>query len=92
MASTLGSLLRVDLSEILPKHIVKICTAYGYQSSIELVTRTMREIMPASDLSRTSMARELQTPLSRVPATLSQLGNWLDYYIHKLEFGIILGA
>eukprot|EP00975_Prorocentrum_lima_P065170 12901879-Prorocentrum_lima.AAC.1 len=41
----------------------------------------MREIMPTS-----------QTPLNRVPATLSQMGNWLENDMHKLDFGIILGA
>eukprot|EP00975_Prorocentrum_lima_P063793 12893677-Prorocentrum_lima.AAC.1 len=48
--------------------------------------------MPTSDLSRMSMAREFQTPWNRVPATLSQMGNWLEDYMHKLDFGIILGA
>eukprot|EP00975_Prorocentrum_lima_P070993 12935164-Prorocentrum_lima.AAC.1 len=52
----------------------------------------MREIMTTSDLSCMSMSRELQTPLSSVPPTLSQLGNWLEDYIHKLDFGIIIGA
>eukprot|EP00975_Prorocentrum_lima_P006270 1350862-Prorocentrum_lima.AAC.1 len=52
----------------------------------------MRDIVSTSDLSRMSMARELQMPVSRVPATLPQLGTWFVYYIHKLECGIILGA
>eukprot|EP00975_Prorocentrum_lima_P024120 5077007-Prorocentrum_lima.AAC.1 len=54
MASKLESILRVDLYDCLPTHIVKKCMAY------DLVTRTMRDIMPASDLSRMSMAKELQ--------------------------------
>eukprot|EP00975_Prorocentrum_lima_P051549 10795831-Prorocentrum_lima.AAC.1 len=59
---------------MLAKHIVKKCIAYGYQSSIDLATKTMRDVMPTSDLSRMSMARELHMPVSRVPATLPQLG------------------
>eukprot|EP00975_Prorocentrum_lima_P032407 6804357-Prorocentrum_lima.AAC.1 len=30
--------------------------------------------------------------VSRCPATLSQLGTWLEDYIHKLDFGMIFGA
>eukprot|EP00975_Prorocentrum_lima_P051773 10843358-Prorocentrum_lima.AAC.1 len=30
--------------------------------------------------------------VSRVPATLSQLGAWLDDHIHKLDVGMILGT
>eukprot|EP00975_Prorocentrum_lima_P003862 844972-Prorocentrum_lima.AAC.1 len=52
----------------------------------------MRDIMPTSDLSRMSMARELQMSVSRVPATLPQLGTWLEDYIHTLDLGTILGA
>eukprot|EP00975_Prorocentrum_lima_P032639 6855008-Prorocentrum_lima.AAC.1 len=54
---------------ILPRYIAKECIAYGYQPSTALLTRTMREVMRTSDLSRMSMARELQTSVSRVPAT-----------------------
>eukprot|EP00975_Prorocentrum_lima_P023546 4954652-Prorocentrum_lima.AAC.1 len=49
----------------------------------------MRDIMPTSDLSRMSMAMELQTPVSRVPATLPQLGTWLGDYIQKLDVGML---
>eukprot|EP00975_Prorocentrum_lima_P060300 12646024-Prorocentrum_lima.AAC.1 len=52
----------------------------------------MRDIMPTSDLSRMSMARELQMTVSRVPETLPQVGTRLEDYIHKLELGLILGA
>eukprot|EP00975_Prorocentrum_lima_P067549 12915511-Prorocentrum_lima.AAC.1 len=52
----------------------------------------MRDIMPTSDLSRMSMARELQMSVSRVPATLPHLGTWLEDYMHELDFGLILGA
>eukprot|EP00975_Prorocentrum_lima_P049206 10297667-Prorocentrum_lima.AAC.1 len=40
----------------------------------------MREIMPA-DLSRMSMAKKLQMTVSSAPATLPQLGTWLEDYI-----------
>eukprot|EP00975_Prorocentrum_lima_P012729 2695622-Prorocentrum_lima.AAC.1 len=74
MAHKLRSILMVDIYECLPTYIVKKCIAYGYQSSIDLATKTMRGIMPTSDLPRMSMAGELQMPVSRVPATLPQLG------------------
>eukprot|EP00975_Prorocentrum_lima_P018665 3931314-Prorocentrum_lima.AAC.1 len=52
----------------------------------------MRDLMPTSDLSRMSMAKELQTSVSRVPATLSHLETWLNDYIHELDSGMIVGA
>eukprot|EP00975_Prorocentrum_lima_P033501 7025967-Prorocentrum_lima.AAC.1 len=52
----------------------------------------MREIMPTSDLSRMSMAHELQKPAGKVPTTLAQLVAWLDDYKHKLDYGMKLGA
>eukprot|EP00975_Prorocentrum_lima_P036392 7656453-Prorocentrum_lima.AAC.1 len=66
--------------------------AYGHQSSIDRGTRTMREIIPASDPSRMSMAKEPQMTASRVPTTLAHLGIGLEDYIHKLDCGMILGA
>eukprot|EP00975_Prorocentrum_lima_P004183 907812-Prorocentrum_lima.AAC.1 len=58
------------------------------QSSVDLITRAMREIMPTSDLSRMRMAQELQTTASKVPGTLAQLAIWLEDYIHKLGHGM----
>eukprot|EP00975_Prorocentrum_lima_P009580 2040631-Prorocentrum_lima.AAC.1 len=33
---------------------------------------------PTTGLSRMSIAQELQMPVTRVPATLAQLANWLE--------------
>eukprot|EP00975_Prorocentrum_lima_P058023 12171801-Prorocentrum_lima.AAC.1 len=52
----------------------------------------MREIMRTSDISCMSMANEIQMSVSRVPATLPQLGAWLEDCIRKLDLGMILGA
>eukprot|EP00975_Prorocentrum_lima_P005530 1200392-Prorocentrum_lima.AAC.1 len=52
----------------------------------------MRDIMPTSDLSRMSMAKELHMSVNRVPSTLDQLGTWLEDYIHTPYHGMIVGA
>eukprot|EP00975_Prorocentrum_lima_P028559 6000717-Prorocentrum_lima.AAC.1 len=44
MAHKLESMLRAELCDLLPRYIVQQCIAYGYQSSIALLTRTMRGI------------------------------------------------
>eukprot|EP00975_Prorocentrum_lima_P000483 93080-Prorocentrum_lima.AAC.1 len=38
------------------------------------------------------MAQELKRHVTRVPATLVGLANWLEEYAHKLEFGMRLGS
>eukprot|EP00975_Prorocentrum_lima_P012151 2578652-Prorocentrum_lima.AAC.1 len=52
----------------------------------------MRESMPATDLSRMCIARELQTQVSRVPTSRAHFASLLEYYIHKLDYGMKLGA
>eukprot|EP00975_Prorocentrum_lima_P041873 8799366-Prorocentrum_lima.AAC.1 len=41
--------------------------------------------MPTKDLSRMSLAQELQARIARVPITMSGLANWLEDYVAKLE-------
>eukprot|EP00975_Prorocentrum_lima_P026080 5483269-Prorocentrum_lima.AAC.1 len=57
-----------------PKAVVKTCMDYGCQSSVDITTRTLTEIIPTSDLSRVSTAQELQVTSSKVPRTLAQFG------------------
>eukprot|EP00975_Prorocentrum_lima_P064541 12898183-Prorocentrum_lima.AAC.1 len=52
----------------------------------------MRYIMPTTDLSRMSIAQELQRQVTRAPTTLARLANGLEEYAHKLELGMRLGA
>eukprot|EP00975_Prorocentrum_lima_P065803 12905581-Prorocentrum_lima.AAC.1 len=67
------------------------CNNPGHQSSIDLVTRTIRDIMPTSDLPRMSMAQELPSNQS-ARNSFFQLGTWLEDYIHKLDRGMTLAA
>eukprot|EP00975_Prorocentrum_lima_P047112 9850741-Prorocentrum_lima.AAC.1 len=52
----------------------------------------MSEPMPTADLSRMSIAQELQKHVTRVPTTLVRLANWLEEYAHKPELGMRLGS
>eukprot|EP00975_Prorocentrum_lima_P061926 12882677-Prorocentrum_lima.AAC.1 len=53
-AARLESLLRVELVDWMPKGLSRKCTHYGCQTSIDIVARTTRAIMPTQDLSRMS--------------------------------------
>eukprot|EP00975_Prorocentrum_lima_P045021 9428301-Prorocentrum_lima.AAC.1 len=70
-ASKLENLLRVDLLTCIPKDISDNCTLYACQTSIELLTRTTRGVMPTKDLSRMSLAQELQATSTRVPSSMN---------------------
>eukprot|EP00975_Prorocentrum_lima_P070837 12934336-Prorocentrum_lima.AAC.1 len=48
--------------------------------------------MPTQDLSKTSIARELQAWVAKVPATMVGLATWLEDYSNKLELGMRIGC
>eukprot|EP00975_Prorocentrum_lima_P040092 8421317-Prorocentrum_lima.AAC.1 len=52
----------------------------------------MRDIMPTKDLSRMSIARELQAMMAKGPATMVGLASWLEDYATKLELGMRVGC
>eukprot|EP00975_Prorocentrum_lima_P022843 4807637-Prorocentrum_lima.AAC.1 len=49
------------------------CRNYGIVGTIVILVRVMREVMPARDFSRLSMASDLQTRPSKVPSTKTGL-------------------
>eukprot|EP00975_Prorocentrum_lima_P001654 355003-Prorocentrum_lima.AAC.1 len=58
------------------------------QTSIDILTRAMRELMPANDLSRMRLAHAVQAISARVPSSMDGLAHWLVYYATKLELGM----
>eukprot|EP00975_Prorocentrum_lima_P020117 4235195-Prorocentrum_lima.AAC.1 len=59
-------------------------------TSIDILSRTIGDIMPTTDLPCMSMAQELQRQATRVPTTLVGRANWLEEYVHALELGMRL--
>eukprot|EP00975_Prorocentrum_lima_P057986 12163703-Prorocentrum_lima.AAC.1 len=48
--------------------------------------------MPAMDFSRLSLAGDVHTLPSKIPASKAGLGRWLEEYHSKLEMALKLGA
>eukprot|EP00975_Prorocentrum_lima_P008616 1840106-Prorocentrum_lima.AAC.1 len=59
--------------EAIPKNILVQCKRYGVFDSVGILVRVMREVMPAEDYSRLSMASNVQTMPSQIPATKAGL-------------------
>eukprot|EP00975_Prorocentrum_lima_P003940 859311-Prorocentrum_lima.AAC.1 len=72
--------------ESTPKPIRGQCKNYGIFGSVGIIVRVMREIMPARDFSRLSMASDVQTRPSNIPSTKTGLAERL------LEIEVKLGA
>eukprot|EP00975_Prorocentrum_lima_P052398 10982423-Prorocentrum_lima.AAC.1 len=66
--------------EAIPNNIQAQCKKYGIFDSVGIPVRVMREVMPAADYSRLSMASDVQTLPSKVPATKAGLAKWLEDY------------
>eukprot|EP00975_Prorocentrum_lima_P026048 5476974-Prorocentrum_lima.AAC.1 len=66
--------------EAIPKSILFQCKKYGTFDSVGILVRVMREVMPAADFSRLSMASDVQTMPNQVPATKAGLAKWLQDY------------
>eukprot|EP00975_Prorocentrum_lima_P066872 12911722-Prorocentrum_lima.AAC.1 len=78
--------------ESIRKPIQLQCRKYGIFDSIGILARVMREIMPAKDFSRLSLASDVQTQPSKIPSTMTGLAKWLEEYYSKLEMALELGA
>eukprot|EP00975_Prorocentrum_lima_P054346 11399516-Prorocentrum_lima.AAC.1 len=50
--------LRIELMEAIPKTIQSQCKKYGVFDSVGIIVRVVREVMPAEDFSRLSMASD----------------------------------
>eukprot|EP00975_Prorocentrum_lima_P001883 409663-Prorocentrum_lima.AAC.1 len=59
--------------EAIPKNIQFQCKKYGVLDNVGILVRVMREVMPAADYSRLSMASDAQTIPTQVPATKAGL-------------------
>eukprot|EP00975_Prorocentrum_lima_P032144 6751628-Prorocentrum_lima.AAC.1 len=59
--------------EAVPKPIQAQCMKYGIFDSIGILVRAMREVMPAMDYSRLSLASDVQTLPSKIPSTKAGL-------------------
>eukprot|EP00975_Prorocentrum_lima_P016529 3506103-Prorocentrum_lima.AAC.1 len=53
-------LIRVDLPGSIPRYIQNTFTAYGHQTSVDIITRVMRETISTEDHPRRSSAHKLQ--------------------------------
>eukprot|EP00975_Prorocentrum_lima_P010995 2336518-Prorocentrum_lima.AAC.1 len=58
--------------------------------SIGILVRVIREVMPAMDYSRLSMASEVQTSPSNIPSTKGGLAIWLEDYHSTWEIALEL--
>eukprot|EP00975_Prorocentrum_lima_P026105 5486552-Prorocentrum_lima.AAC.1 len=56
-----------------PKYIQVQCRNYGMFGTLGILGRVMREVMPARDFSRLSMAGDVRTRPSKVPSTKTGL-------------------
>eukprot|EP00975_Prorocentrum_lima_P052740 11054288-Prorocentrum_lima.AAC.1 len=66
--------------EAIPNNIQFLCKKYGTFDNVGIRVRVMREVMPAADYSGLSMASDVQTVPSQVPATKAGLAKWLEDY------------
>eukprot|EP00975_Prorocentrum_lima_P054498 11427825-Prorocentrum_lima.AAC.1 len=57
----------------IPKNIQAQRKKYGIFDSVGICVRVMREVMPAIGYSRLSLARDVQTLPSKIPATKAGL-------------------
>eukprot|EP00975_Prorocentrum_lima_P048554 10157706-Prorocentrum_lima.AAC.1 len=64
--------------EAIPKNIQFQCKKYGIFDSVGILVRVMREVMPAADYSRLSMASDVQTMPTQVPVAKAGLAKWLE--------------
>eukprot|EP00975_Prorocentrum_lima_P052182 10930704-Prorocentrum_lima.AAC.1 len=62
--------------EAIPNNIQFQCKKYGVFDSVGILVRVVREVMPAE----LSMAGDVQTMPSQVPATKAGLARWLEDY------------
>eukprot|EP00971_Amphidinium_carterae_P302514 6011321-Amphidinium_carterae.1 len=68
----------------MPKFLQTKCTSYGLFTSIQILARLLREIMPTADHSRLSLTKDIQDVNQKLPATLQAADRWLDDYLAKL--------
>eukprot|EP00975_Prorocentrum_lima_P056101 11763354-Prorocentrum_lima.AAC.1 len=76
--------------ESIPKYIHLQCRNYGIFRTMGFLVRVMREVMPARDFSRLSMASNVQTRPSKVPSAKTGLAKWLEEYHSTLETAVKL--
>eukprot|EP00975_Prorocentrum_lima_P055930 11724744-Prorocentrum_lima.AAC.1 len=63
--------------EAIPKPIQAQCKKYGIFDSIGIILQIMREVMPAMDYSRLSLASDVQTMPSKIASAKAGLAKLL---------------
>eukprot|EP00975_Prorocentrum_lima_P071114 12935899-Prorocentrum_lima.AAC.1 len=59
---------------------------------MEIIVRVLREVMSTTDLSRLSMASDVQTRPTKLRSTKTGLAQRLEAYYYKTEMAMKLGC